>query len=164
MTNDPQKSEKDLRPGEVDLSGIVQQRSSTRSLTDTDYEEGESRWGTARFNDKMMLELKLRDSDERFAFRFLDIEELIIGRRDPVSNAKPEIDLEPHGALNKGVSRQHARIIRRDGSLILVDQGSPNGTFLNGQKLVPLQPRILRDGDDIRFGHLVVRVSFRPGG
>ena len=53
-------------------------------------------------------------------------------------------------------------IIRVDnGALAIVDNNSANGTFLNGHRLVPQQPRILRDGDDIRLGHLTMRVTFQ---
>jgi hypothetical protein len=153
------------RPGEI-LVDQVQEQTRTRNLGDTDFEDGDPRWGTARFNRRMLLEIKLRDSgatDQRFTFDYEGVEEIVIGRRDPKTDTKPDVDLEPFGALNKGVSRHHASIVRRDGALNLVDNGSPNGTFLNGQKLVAQQPRILRDGDDIRLGHLVVRVSFRRG-
>ena len=57
-----------------------------------------------------------------------------------------------------------AFLLRRDGALHIVDNDSANGTYLNGQRLVARQPRILRDGDDIRLGHLVVRVTFNVGG
>jgi pSer/pThr/pTyr-binding forkhead associated (FHA) protein len=86
-----------------------------------------------------------------------------VGRYNPTTDEKPEIDLTDYGAVEKGVSRRHAFIIRRDGSLYLVDNDSPNGTFLNGQKLVAQQPRVLRDGDDIRLGHLVLRITFQSG-
>lgn len=155
-------SKKNPPTNSADVDNTEPHLPETNLLSGTDYEDGESRWGTARFHKRMLLELKLRDTGDRFTFRFEDFNELVIGRRDPVTNSSPEIDLEKFGALNKGVSRLHARIVRRDGSLNLIDQGSPNGTFLNGQKLVPQQPRILRDGDDIRLGHLVARVSFRP--
>ncbi|MEL6268919.1 MAG: FHA domain-containing protein [Chloroflexota bacterium] len=149
------------RPGEI-TEDMLKQRTSTRKLGDTDFEDGDPRWGTARFGKRMLLEIKLRDGDDRFTFDYDDIDEIIIGRRDPHTGQSPAVDLENHGGLNKGVSRKHASIVRRDGALNLVDRGSPNGTFLNGQKLVAEQPRILRDGDDVRLGHLVVRVTFRP--
>lgn len=136
-------------------------KTQTRALKDTNFEEGDPRWGTARFNNRMQLELKLRDSGERFTFYYDDVDEIIIGRKDPTTGHIPHVDLDLHDGLNKGVSRRHAAIVRSDGALKLLDLGTPNGTFLNGQKLVPQQPRVLRDGDDIRLGHLVVRVSFR---
>ncbi|WP_165229310.1 SpoIIE family protein phosphatase [Aquisphaera insulae] len=53
---------------------------------------------------------------------------------------------------NPHVSRPHARIQRRDdGSYEIVDLKSQNGTFLNGKKIVPYEPRRLRDGDHIRI-------------
>ncbi|MEM6281928.1 MAG: FHA domain-containing protein [Chloroflexota bacterium] len=158
---EPAVNGKKPRPGEI-TEDMIRQRTSTRKLGDTDFEDGDPRWGTARFSKRMLLEIKLRDDGERFTFDYEDIEEIVIGRRDPNTGQSPAVDLEQHGALNKGVSRKHASIVRRDGALNLVDRGSPNGTFLNGQKLVAEQPRILRDGDDVRLGHLVVRVSFRP--
>ena len=47
------------------------------------------------------------------------------------------------------VSRTHARIVRRDGELIIEDLSSEAGTFVNGQR-VDQQP--LREGDIIRIG------------
>jgi pSer/pThr/pTyr-binding forkhead associated (FHA) protein len=35
-----------------------------------------------------------------------------------------------------------------------------NGTYLNGQKLVPYQQRVLRNQDDLRLGRLVLRISY----
>jgi pSer/pThr/pTyr-binding forkhead associated (FHA) protein len=72
----------------------------------------------------------------------------------------PDLDLDPYGGADKGVSRNHAAIVRRDGALSVVDKGGANGTFLNGQRLIPHQPRILRDGDDLRLGHMVLQVRF----
>ena len=52
--------------------------------------------------------------------------------------------------LDKRSSREHA-VIRREGRRsILEDQGSTNGTYLNGERLQNAVP--LRDGDQIRVG------------
>ncbi len=48
------------------------------------------------------------------------------------------------------LSQQHARIFERNGSWVVEDLGSTNGTFLNGQPLSGPQP--LHDGDRIRIG------------
>jgi hypothetical protein len=135
-------------------------RIATRGLGDTDYEETEPRWGTARFGSKTTLALFVRGAQEPYFFDAGSITELVIGRRDPDTGDSPDVDLEKHGGTEKGVSRRHATIIRRDGSLSIVDAGSHNGTYLNGQRLVAHQPRVLRDGDDIRLGFLVLRVKF----
>ena len=159
----PPSGQERLRPGEISLDQVEQQ-TDTRQFSDTDYEEGDPRWGTARFNQRMRLEIQVRHTNERFAFAYDDIDQIdqiVIGRRDPNTNHSPEVDLEPYDALNKGVSRRHASITQQGEALQIVDHGSPNGTYLNGQKLIKEEARILRDGDDIRLGHLVIRITFR---
>ena len=134
---------------------------ATRALTNSDDEIGTPRWGTAGFNAKMNLILKVNGFDKTFTFDAAQITKLTMGRVDPDTGESPVVDLKDCKAIEKGVSRRHASIIRRDtGTLSLVDQDSDNGTYLNGQKLVPNQPRILRDGDEIRLGHLVLYVRF----
>lgn len=141
------------------LSG--EQYQSTRSLGDTDFEEGIPKWGSARFNGTMHLVLDVLDSGETYRFDANQVTEIIIGRGSTDTGELPAVDLTSSDGINKGVSRRHATIVRRDGALHIVDNNSANGTYLNGQRLVAGQPRILRDGDDVRLGHLVVRVTFR---
>jgi len=150
------KDQKKTRVGEI----VDVKINRTNKLSDTNYEQGNPKWGTARFNNRMLMELRMRDSGDVFRFSHEEVDRITVGRMDPNTGSSPDVDLSPFDALNKGVSRRHAVISRRDGALTLVDLGSPNGTFLNGQKLVPNQPRILRDGDDIRLGHLVMRIGF----
>lgn len=134
---------------------------TTRALPDTDFEDGVPKWGSARFGVTTELILDVLETNNQFIFDADDITEIYVGRTDPNTGDSPAIDLADSGAVEKGVSRRHAKIIRRDGALHIIDNSSQNGTFLNGQQLVADQPRILRDGDDIRFGYLVVRVTFR---
>lgn len=133
---------------------------STRTLEDADYEEGRPHWGTATFNTRTCLVVNIRDSRDRQVYDFEAITELVLGRTDPETGSIPDIDLEAYGAAEKGVSRRHASILRRDHSLNIIDHGTPNGTYLNGQRLIAHQPRMLRDGDELRLGHLVLRISF----
>ena len=142
------------------LTDAAQAYASTRTLDDTDFEEGVPKWGSARFSSQMNLVVGIEKDPKSLIFDASQIEELVIGRRNPDTGEAPEIDLDPYNGLDKGVSRRHAAIIRKDGSLHVVDRGSANGTFLNGQRLVANQPRVLRDGDDIRLGHLVIRITF----
>jgi pSer/pThr/pTyr-binding forkhead associated (FHA) protein len=69
--------------------------------------------------------------------------------------------MAPFGAAEQGVSRRHAIIRRGENTLTLIDLGSTNGTHLNGQRLTPNQPRVLRDGDEIRMGRLVFHIYFK---
>lgn len=59
---------------------------------------------------------------------------------------------------DKGASRRHAQIRRRDGVYTLTDLGSTNGTRLNGQTI---QSRELADGDRIAIG--AANLEFRRG-
>lgn len=126
---------------------------------DTDYEVGKPMWGNARLTASLIL--KVADSDKSFVIASDEIETLILGRRDPQTGSLPSVDLTDTGDAAKSVSRQHAFIKRVDhGVLAVIDNGSSNGTFLNGQRLVANQPRILRNGDTIRLGHLTLEVIF----
>ena len=63
-------------------------------------------------------------------------------------NANPN-DLE--------ISRQHARIISRNGSYWIEDIGSANGTFVNSLRI--FSPQVLQPGDEIRIGRSVFRAE-----
>lgn len=141
---------------------LVKPSIDTRKYDDADYEEGTPRWGSARFNGAVNLVLDVVDTKRSFVFDYDEITQIIIGRKDNNEELKvPLVDLSSVAGLEKGVSRRHAKIVHRDGKLHVVDNGSANGTYLNGQKLFAEQPRVLRDGDEIRLGHLTVRVTFR---
>jgi hypothetical protein len=50
------------------------------------------------------------------------------------------------------VSRFHAELKAAGNRLEVADLGSTNGTFVNGERLTPQQPRTLNPGDDVCFG------------
>jgi hypothetical protein len=52
-----------------------------------------------------------------------------------------------------GVSRHHAEVVNRDGTFVLRDLGSTNGTVVNG---TVVREHELRDGDRITLGRTVV--------
>ena len=52
---------------------------------------------------------------------------------------------------DSGLSRRNTTIFRDGDDVLVVDERSTNGTFLNGEKLDD-RPRILHDGDSIRLG------------
>jgi pSer/pThr/pTyr-binding forkhead associated (FHA) protein len=45
-------------------------------------------------------------------------------------------------------------------SLSIRDLNSANATYLNGGRLMPEQPAILRDGDQLRLGDLEITIQF----
>ncbi len=89
------------------------------------------------------------------------------GRQLPIQDSNPRLDLLPlwvkEGCTRVGrgeecdlvldsgqVSRVHARIEAGAGVYLLVDEGSRNGTYVNGRRIK--QHRELQVGDTVRFG------------
>ncbi|UCG23407.1 MAG: zinc ribbon domain-containing protein [Chloroflexota bacterium] len=81
--------------------------------------------------------------------------QFIVGREDPISSHFPDIELGAYGGDEGGVSRQHVRITRQGEQFLIEDLESVNYTFVNKQKLEPGSPRLLQDGDEVRFGRVV---------
>lgn len=56
-----------------------------------------------------------------------------------------------------GVSKRHARLLRRDGRFIITDLKSTNGTYVNGRKIA--QATILRPLDKVYIGNFVLQLG-----
>jgi len=86
-----------------------------------------------------LRQIKGADSGREFEFE----QDLIrIGRMpDSDVNFDPEVDLDASG--------RHAEIRNEDGRYLLIDTGSRNGTWLNGQRI---KHAALSKGDEIEFG------------
>ena len=69
----------------------------------------------------------------------LDKSEIVLGR-----SVEAEFQVE-----DDGISRKHAKVICDEGRFTLMDLGSTNGTFINGNR-IDVSP--LRDGDKIQIG------------
>jgi hypothetical protein len=83
----------------------------------------------------------------------------LVGRADKSRGISPDIDLGPDGGFDAGVSRKHAQVLFRNGSYLLEDLESANGTFLNERPMVAGRPLPLAHGDVVRFGTLTLRVE-----
>lgn len=86
----------------------------------------------------------------------LEKDDSLVGRRDPMSNIFPEVDLSKYDPQTK-ISRRHARIRRDGNNFYLEDLGSSNGTIIipavsDMTRLLPHQPHVLANGDKIRVG------------
>jgi serine/threonine-protein kinase len=86
----------------------------------------------------------------------LEKSENFVGRRDPMSNIFPEIDLSRFDPQTK-ISRRHARIWRTGDTFMVEDLGSSNGTVILGGvsdslHLRPHEPHPLSNGDRLRMG------------
>jgi FHA domain-containing protein len=73
--------------------------------------------------------------------------EVILGREHPTADL---VIADP------GVSRRHARVLPRDGGVIVEDLGSSNGTFVNGNRISG--PVELDTGDQLQLGDTLVGV------
>src|SRR2546422_2659644 len=79
-------------------------------------------------------------------------ETALIGRYDPVTGTRPEVDLTQVD-INRSVSRRHARIVLKDGAFLLFEEvGALNGTFVNGQRLAVGTPTPVVSGDKLGLG------------
>lgn len=85
-----------------------------------------------------------------FAAKTVTVEtELTVGRTDLANLALDD----------PGLSRINTTFFVDDGELLVADENSTNGTFLNGER-VEGRPRIVKDGDRLRLGtHTEVRVQ-----
>ena len=116
-------------------------------------------WGTAHFKENTPIILRIRDTDDSIVLEAA--KQVVLGRADSSNTRQPDLDLTPYGALEQGVSRNHVMIMRSEHALTITDMRSVNGTHLNGQRLIPDEPRLLRDGDEIRLGRLVAYIYFK---
>jgi hypothetical protein len=64
----------------------------------------------------------------------------------------------------KGVSRLHCHLRFEGNSLLAIDLGSANGTFINDNRVLPDHPAMLSDGDILRLGNLIIEVTRQIGG
>lgn len=78
--------------------------------------------------------------------------ELVIDRDDAVIGKKQEI-VDLVIPFNKMISRKHCRVTNIKGSFYINDEGSANGTFVNGIRLSPGQKIQINRGDIIRLAN-----------
>ena len=60
---------------------------------------------------------------------------------------------------DKSVSKVHAALLMTaEGTLLVADTGSTNGTYLNGRRIAYGESRLIEDGDVVGFGDVEVRL------
>ena len=101
--------------------------------------------------------------DDTNPLLFPDRGTLTIGR-SALGEEPPIINLTRHYAGVLGVSRRHASIQVTEHEHTLTDLNSSNGTWVNQEPLIPGKPRVLRSGDSLRLGHLVLHIYFEEEG
>jgi len=79
-------------------------------------------------------------------------DEVTVGRADPVTGLRPEIDLTAED-VNRFISRRHAKIVHKGGAWYMVEEvGVTNGTYLNGKRLQAGVFMPIVFGDELCFG------------
>ena len=87
--------------------------------------------------------------------------EFTMGRISEGQPIMPDIDLSPYQAYAAGVSRLHAVIKKSGPSVIFMDLGSANGSYVNGKRLMPNTERLVNHGDVIALGKLKFQILIR---
>jgi hypothetical protein len=101
--------------------------------------------------------LVLPDGDTTFPL--VELEEAVVGRINRSTGVTPEVDLTDFDA-ERSLSRQHARIVQRDGRFyVREEKKTQNGTFVNGKRIKTGVDVELADGDRVRFG--LIKTVFR---
>ena len=124
-------------------------------------QEDESR---RRAGDEILIPKALAPQDVPFAARIT----LPDGSQDAVLRFRPggrrvnvgrgsDNDLYLNHA---SVSKVHAALmLNREGTLLVADTGSTNGTFINGRRIAYGESRQIEDGDVVGFGDVEVRLK-----
>jgi pSer/pThr/pTyr-binding forkhead associated (FHA) protein len=98
---------------------------------------------------KMNIKIELVVENSKRIYRFGEVTEITIGRED-------DNILSP---LVNEISRHHAKIFFKDGSWMVQDLESMNGTFRNGNK-IGNDAVAISTGDKLRFGSIEAVVIF----
>ncbi len=85
---------------------------------------------------------------------------MLLGRASEAEGYRPDFDMtfDDDGDY---VSRRHARITKGQAGYFITDLGSSNGTTVNGLPLVPDRAHLLRNGDRIKVGLVVIQFRVR---
>lgn len=158
-----EKAEEKVIPANLDLERGDDATHATKKMPNMNDDDGLLHIGSVRFRGNLLLTDKRDGTIYRIENASLD--EAIIGRLNAKTGFRPGVDFTDHNGKERGVSRRHATINQRGDLIFVTDHNSLNGTYLNGQRLVPEQARVVRDSDTLRIGHIKLIVSFeRPDG
>jgi serine/threonine protein kinase len=85
---------------------------------------------------------------------------MLLGRASEAESYRPDFDMTFYDEGDY-VSRRHARITKGRAGYFVTDLGSSNGTTVNGYSLSPNRARLLRNGDRIKVGLVVIQFWLR---
>ena len=129
----------------------------TQKFTDTDeLKDGPQYVNVLSKPSDTWISLHLLDSGHILSFS--ERPEFTLGRLSENQPIEPDVDLSPYKAFDNGVSRLHAVVKNTAGSVILIDLGSSNGTYINGIRIMPNVEHPLRHGDIVALGKLKMQI------
>jgi len=114
------------------------------------------------FGEHSTLVLRLRGTATAYQLAAHQLKQgQIVGRNTSGQTPNAHIDLTGQQGEQLGVSRRHLHLSfdPRNQSVKITDIRSANGTFVNNQKLLPGEARVLRHGDRLRLGRLEMAVT-----
>jgi hypothetical protein len=150
--SDGQQSNGSKMPGQNGAPTIARAHSLSGALASEDT-ASQSVLPAGRAHATLVIE---RGSSAGKKFHLND-QEANIGRWDADGGIFPDVDLDSDDPEAK-VSRRHARISLQNGTYLIEDLGSTNGTFINrGHRLIPGDRHPLKDGDEIIVGKTFLR-------
>jgi pSer/pThr/pTyr-binding forkhead associated (FHA) protein len=85
---------------------------------------------------------------------------MLLGRASEAEGYHPDFDMTFYDEGDY-VSRRHARITKGRAGYFVTDMGSSNGTTLNAHRLDSRRGYLLRNGDRIKVGLVVIEFRLR---
>jgi pSer/pThr/pTyr-binding forkhead associated (FHA) protein len=133
----------------------------TNILGEHDLDRDPWKWGQFLFQENYLLILEIKGSNNQVIIS--PRRRVVLGRSGTDGESESDgtlVDFQQLGGLTAGVSRQHAVVSFSDHLVTITDLASTNGTRVNGLKLEPNSPRLLREGDELQLGKLVLNTRF----
>lgn len=113
----------------------------------------------ARNHQTQLLSSTSKRTEKRLLIRFADG-----GEEHPVPTLPYVLGRDPQTAgfkLDKpGISRAHAELLEKENTLFVKDLCSKNGTFLNGQRLIPNREYVLEPNDHLKLADTELMIQF----
>lgn len=152
LRTESRRATRDLRDSADDLN-----KESHEAIQETP----EKKVRGSEYHDGLAVHLRVAESKQPIVVSSKMLEsDVVLGRRDPITEQVPEVDLDMFAGYRMGVSRRHAILKVVNKMLVVVDLGSSNGTYLNGKRLEARSPEVVMEGDLLRLGQIIMTVQF----
>lgn len=146
----------DMMTKKLELPDVLKRQGTSFDINERRLEISQDDIGDTPNNDDGQRLNSLGLYFEKFRLEFfVELNKLTkVGRSYPQIFDYDGIDLSAFDAYMQGVSREHAFFQYVGDMLVMIDNHSINGTWLNNVKVEPLQPYQVEPGDSINLGSL----------